>query len=42
MPCVELEDGTVIVDVRILLALVKALVKNGTVTVAEIKTELGL
>lgn len=38
--CIELDDGTLITEPEILLALIKALVKKGTVTQANIKAEL--
>jgi len=41
LPCIEI-DGNVIVEFEILLALIKALIKKGVVTKADIKTELGL
>jgi len=37
LPCVELDDGTLITEPEILLALIKALIKNGTVSQAQIK-----
>jgi hypothetical protein len=40
LPCVELDDGTLIIEPQILLALIKALVKKGAVTPAQIKAEL--
>ena len=40
LPCVELDDGTLVTEPEILLALIKALVKKGTVTQAQIKAEL--
>jgi hypothetical protein len=40
LPCVELDDGTLITEPEILLALIKALVKKGTVTQVNIKAEL--
>lgn len=40
LPCVELDDGTVITEPEILLALIKALIKKGIITQAEIKKEL--
>lgn len=39
-PCLELNDGTIITDYEILLALIKALVRKGVITQAEIKKEL--
>jgi len=39
-PCVELDDGTIIYEPQILLALIKALIKKGAVTQANIKAEL--
>lgn len=40
LPCVELDDGTIITSPEILLALIKALIKKGVVTQAQIKAEL--
>jgi hypothetical protein len=40
LPCVELDDGTLISEPEILLALIKALIKKGVVTQAQIKAEL--
>ena len=40
LPCVELDDGTLITEPEILLALIKALVKRGVVTQADIKAIL--
>jgi len=40
LPCIELDDGTIITEPEILLALIKALIKKGTVTQANIKAEL--
>lgn len=40
LPCIELDDGTLITEPEILLALIKALVKKGVVTQGNIKTEL--
>ena len=40
LPCVELDDGTLITDSEILLALIKALIVKGTVTQANIKAQL--
>lgn len=40
LPCVELDDGTLITESEILLALIKTLIKKGIVTQAEIKGEL--
>lgn len=40
LPCVELDDGTLITEPEIVLALIKALVKKGVVTQANIKAEL--
>jgi len=42
LPCLELDDGTLIIEPQILLALIKALVKKGVVTQAEIKAQLGI
>ena len=40
LPCIELDDGTLITEPEILLALIKALVKKGIVTQANVKAEL--
>jgi len=40
LPCVELDDGTLITEPEILLALIKALIKKGVITQAHIKAEL--
>lgn len=40
LPCIELNDGTLITDPEILMALIKALVKKGVVTQAQIKAEI--
>jgi hypothetical protein len=40
LPCVELDDGTVITEPEILLALIKALIKKGVVSQADIKAAL--
>ena len=40
LPCIELDDGTLITEPEILLALIKALVKKGVITQAEIKAQL--
>lgn len=40
LPCIELDDGTLITEPEILLALIKALVKKGVITQANIKAEL--
>ena len=40
LPCVELDDGTLISEPEILLALIKALIVKGTVTQANIKAQL--
>ena len=40
LPCVELDDGTLVTESEILLALIKALIKKGVVTQSNIKTEL--
>ena len=40
LPCVELDDGTLITDAEILLALIKALIMKGTITQANIKNQL--
>jgi len=40
LPCLELDDGTVVIEPQILLALIKALVKKGVIKQSEIKAEL--
>ena len=40
LPSVELDDGTLITEPEILLALIKALIVKGTVTQANIKAQL--
>ena len=40
LPCIELDDGTLITEPEILLALIKALIVKGTVTQANIKAQL--
>jgi hypothetical protein len=40
LPCVELDDGTLVTEPEILLALIKALIVKGTVTQANIKNQL--
>jgi len=40
LSCVELDDGTLITEPEILLALIKALIKKGVITQADIKTQL--
>jgi hypothetical protein len=40
LPCVELDDGTLITEPEILLALIKALIKKGVITQADVKTQL--
>jgi len=40
LPCVELDDGTLITEPEILLALIKALIKKGVVTQKDIKDQL--
>jgi len=40
LPCVKLDDGTLISEPEILLALIKALIKKGIVTQADIKAML--
>jgi len=42
LPCVELDDGTLITEPEILLALIKALIKKGVITQANIRAELGV
>ena len=41
LPCIELDDGTLITEPEILLALIKALIVKGTITQANIKAQLG-
>lgn len=40
LPCIELDDGTLITEPEILLALIKALIKKGVVSQANIKAEI--
>lgn len=40
LPCIELDDGTVITEPEILAALIKALVKKGVITQADIRKEM--
>lgn len=40
LPCLELNDGTLIIHPRITLAALRALVKKGVITQADIKNEL--
>ena len=40
LPCVELDDGTIITSPEILKALIQALIKKGVVSQLEIKAEL--
>ena len=40
LPCVELDDGTLVTEPEILLALIKALIVKGTITQANIKNQL--
>jgi hypothetical protein len=40
LPCVELDDGTLISEPEIVLALIKALIVKGTITQANIKAQL--
>jgi len=42
LPCVELDDGTLITEPEIVMALIKALIKKGVIKAADIKAELGL
>ncbi len=42
LPCVELDDRTLITEPEILLALIKALIAKGTITQANIKAQLGV
>jgi len=39
-PCIELDDGMLITEPQAFLALVKALVKKGVVSQAEIRAQL--
>lgn len=40
LPCLELDDGTIINEPEILLALIKALIKKGVITQNDIKAML--
>jgi len=40
LPCVELDDGTLIAEPAILLALIKALIVKGAISQADIKGQL--
>ena len=40
LSCLELDDGTLITEPQILLALIKALIVKGTITQANIKAQL--
>jgi hypothetical protein len=40
LPCVELDDGTLITEPEILLALIKALIKKGVITQKDIRDAL--
>lgn len=40
LPCIELDDGTLITAPEILLALIKVLVKKGVITQKDIKDQL--
>lgn len=40
LPCLELDDGTLITEPQILLALIKALIVKGTITQADVKAQL--
>lgn len=40
LPCIELDDGTLITEPQILMALIKALIVKGTITQANIKAQL--
>jgi len=40
LPCVELDSGTTVIIPEVTIALAKALVKKGVLTLAEIKAEL--
>jgi len=40
LPCIELDDGTLITEPQILYALIKALIKKGVIKQADIKAEL--
>lgn len=39
-PCIELDEGSVHTDLEVILALIRALLKKGTLTKQEIKNEL--
>lgn len=40
LPCVDFEDGSVHTDIEVLEALIKAIIKKGTITLKNIKDEL--
>jgi hypothetical protein len=40
LPCLELDDGTLVTEPEIVLALIKALIVKGVVTQANIKAQL--
>jgi len=40
LPCVELDDGTIITEPEILIALIKTLIKKGVLKQADLKAEL--
>jgi hypothetical protein len=40
LPCIELDDGTLITEPEILMALIKALIVKGTISQANIKAQL--
>jgi len=40
LPCIELDDGTLITEPEIVMALIKALTKKGVITQSDIKAEL--
>ena len=40
LPCVELDDGTIITEPEILFALIKALIKKGVITQKDVKAQL--
>ena len=42
LPCIELDDGTLITEPEILLALIKDLIANKVTTQARIKAQLGI
>jgi len=39
-PCIELDDGTIITEPGIVMALIKALTKKGLISQSDLKAEL--